>query len=142
MQEISMGRVLISWTATMALATMVQSTAVQAQSRGALLYETHCIACHTDQVHWRQRRLATDWPSLKAQVWRWQSDAALGWGDDDVVDVARYLNEEFYRFPDPASPRAGLRADMWPPIFAERAAVPAICWRPGRVSAAESATAR
>ncbi|WP_258186960.1 cytochrome C [Variovorax sp. WS11] len=86
------------------LAVLASSSPVLAQSRGSLLYQTHCIACHTEQVHWRQRRLATDWTSLRAQVWRWQADAALGWGDDDVAEVARYLNEEFYRFPGEAAP--------------------------------------
>ena len=83
------------------------SLPVLAESRGALLYSTHCIACHTEQVHWRERRLATDWASLRAQVWRWQAEAALGWSDDDVADVAMYLNEEFYRFPSATAP-AGL----------------------------------
>ena len=90
-----------------ALALLAPTAPALAQSRGALLYSTHCIACHTEQVHWRQRRLATDWTSLKAQVWRWQSDAALAWSDDDVAEVARYLNEEFYRFPQ-ASGAPGL----------------------------------
>ena len=83
------------------------SLPVLAQSRGELLYSTHCIACHTEQVHWRERKLVTDWASLRAQVWRWQADAALGWNDDDVAEVARYLNEEFYRLPSATVP-AGL----------------------------------
>ncbi|VTU36265.1 Green heme protein [Variovorax sp. PBS-H4] len=83
------------------------SLPVLAQSRGELLYSTHCIACHTAQVHWRERKLVTDWTSLRAQVWRWQTDAALGWNDDDVAEVARYLNDEFYRFPQAAG-SAGL----------------------------------
>lgn len=82
-----------------ALAALAPTGPALAQSRGALLYSTHCIVCHTEQVHWRQRRLATDWTSLKAQVWRWQTVAALGWNAEDVAEVARYLNEEFYRFP-------------------------------------------
>ena len=35
-------------------------------SRGELLYSKHCIACHTAQVHWRDKKLATDWKSLKS----------------------------------------------------------------------------
>jgi mono/diheme cytochrome c family protein len=96
-----------------ALALLAPTAPALAQSRGALLYATHCIACHTQQVHWRQRRLATDWTSLKAQVWRWQSDAALAWSDDDVAEVARYLNEEFYRFPQPG--RVSCEAGSRPP---------------------------
>jgi len=33
-------------------------------SRGELLYSTHCIACHTAQVHWRDKKQATDWELL------------------------------------------------------------------------------
>jgi len=71
-------------------------------SRGELLYATHCIACHTTQIHWRQKRLATDWTSLQAQVRRWAGNAALGWSDEEIVDVARYLNAVHYRFAMPS----------------------------------------
>lgn len=68
-------------------------------SRGQLLYANHCIACHNTQMHWRDGKLATDWASRKAQVRRWQGTAQLNWSEDDIDDVARYLNESFYRFP-------------------------------------------
>jgi mono/diheme cytochrome c family protein len=68
-------------------------------SRGRLLYETHCVACHSEQLHWRERKLVTDWASLKAQVRRWQGTAQLGWSEEDVVDVARHLNAIHYRLP-------------------------------------------
>jgi mono/diheme cytochrome c family protein len=68
-------------------------------SRGQALYTTHCIACHNTQVHWRDAKLARDWPSLKAQVSRWQASAALAWSEADVVEVARYLNDSIYRYP-------------------------------------------
>jgi mono/diheme cytochrome c family protein len=74
-------------------------------SRGELLYTTHCIACHTMQVHWRDRRVVTDPASLTAQVGRWQKNTGLDWSSEEIQDVARYLNATVYRFPDPA-PRA------------------------------------
>lgn len=67
-------------------------------TRGELLYKTHCIECHTEQMHWRALRQARDWDSLKAQVTRWQGTARLGWSDDDITEVARHLNETIYRF--------------------------------------------
>jgi mono/diheme cytochrome c family protein len=70
-----------------------------APSRGQLLYTTHCVACHNSQVHWRDRRLATDWDTLKAQVQHWQARVLLTWSDDDIVEVTRYLNDAIYRFP-------------------------------------------
>lgn len=69
--------------------------------RGELLYSTHCIACHSTQLHWRDRKLASNWASLKAEVERWQKTSGLGWREEDVTDVARYLNTLYYRFPEP-----------------------------------------
>jgi mono/diheme cytochrome c family protein len=66
---------------------------------GELLYSTYCHGCHTTEVHWRAKKLASDWTSLKYQVRRWQDNIALGWGEDDVTAVARYLNGLYYHFP-------------------------------------------
>ena len=70
-------------------------------TRGEWLYSTHCITCHTAQVHWRDRKLATDWNSLQANVRRWQGAAMLGWSDADIDEVARYLNAIHYRYATP-----------------------------------------
>lgn len=68
------------------------------ESRGELLYSTHCNTCHNLQIHWREQKLATDWKSLKAQVNRWQAYAKLGWREEDIADVALYLNARYYKF--------------------------------------------
>jgi mono/diheme cytochrome c family protein len=65
-----------------ALPLRAQSPAIAATSRGELLYTTHCIACHTTQLHWRDRRLVTDFASLVAQVGRWQKNTGLGWSGE------------------------------------------------------------
>lgn len=70
-------------------------------SRGRLLYQTHCVACHNSQMHWRDRRIARDWPGLVEQVRAWQARASLGWSEGDIVEVARHLNDTIYRFPRP-----------------------------------------
>ncbi|MES2241914.1 MAG: hypothetical protein V4639_03490 [Pseudomonadota bacterium] len=69
--------------------------------RGELLYSTHCIGCHNAQLHWRDKKAARNWASLKAEVERWQKTSGLGWREEDVTDVARYLNALYYRFPEP-----------------------------------------
>ena len=75
---------------------------VRDASRGELLYATHCITCHNTQVHWRDKKAVADWPSLRSEVRRWQEVAGLGWSDDDVAAVARYLNAlHYYRYPAP-----------------------------------------
>jgi len=70
-------------------------------TRGELLYTTHCIACHTARVHWRDQRLGKDWGSLRAQVRRWQGIQKLRWTEEDIAEVARYLNTFYYNFPPP-----------------------------------------
>ena len=76
-----------------------------APSRGQLLYGTHCVECHTTQMHWRAQRLARDWDSLKGQVRRFQGIARLQWSEEDIDAVARHLNETIYRFPQSQAAR-------------------------------------
>jgi len=71
-------------------------------SRGELLYTTHCVACHTTEVHWRQKKLATDWASLDRQVRRWAGNVGLAWTDGDIVEVTRFLNSAHYHFATPS----------------------------------------
>ncbi|MEP7182048.1 MAG: cytochrome c [Betaproteobacteria bacterium] len=76
-----------------------QSPVPPVESRGAMLYATHCSGCHTKAMHWRENRLATDRAKLEIQVRRWQRVAGLTWSDDEVADVVRYLDVVYYRFP-------------------------------------------
>lgn len=85
------------------------SAFAHAQTRGELLYTTHCVSCHSTQVHWRDNKQAFDWDSLKLQVRRWQGNAGLQWREADITEVSRYLNETIYRFPPPPE-RMGLVA--------------------------------
>ncbi len=83
--------------ATLSVAAAAQPTT--APTRGQLLYTTHCVACHNSQMHWRDKREATDWPSLKTQVRQWQASIGLQWSEADIVAVARHLNTTIYRYP-------------------------------------------
>lgn len=102
------------------IAALAASAAAQAPNpgptRGELLYGTHCIACHREQMHWRDKRVAVDWPSLKVQVALWQGRALLGWSDEDVTEVARFLNDTIYHYPV----EAGQRALSLPDFLARR----------------------
>ncbi len=86
------------------IAVAIFAPSAMAQSRGELLYTTHCISCHTTEMHWRDKRSANDWTTLKLQVRRWQDAASLAWSDGDILDVSRYLNESIYRFEQTADP--------------------------------------
>ena len=69
--------------------------------RGELLYDTACLACHTTQPHWRDKRIVQSWPALLAEVSRWQRVAGQNWSDAEIRDVADYLNRRFYKLPAP-----------------------------------------
>ena len=75
------------------------SQAAPAQTRGELLYSTHCVSCHTTQMHWRNDRQAFDWDSLRLQVRRWQTNTGLTWTEADITEVSRYLNATIYNYP-------------------------------------------
>jgi len=93
----------------MILAASAQAQSPPEKSRGELLYTTHCVGCHTTEVHWREKKLVSDWTSLSAQVDRWQKNAKLGWRGEDVDAVARYLNATYYQLPAPAPRPVGGR---------------------------------
>lgn len=94
--------------AAVLIGALVTTMPAIAQTRGELLYTTHCISCHTTQVHWRDSRSATNWSSLMFQVRRWQGVASLGWTDGDILEVARYLNDSIYRFEPTTDPVSSL----------------------------------
>jgi mono/diheme cytochrome c family protein len=71
------------------------------EERGGLLYSIHCSTCHNSTIHWRDKMVVTDWESLKTQVKLWQSFSDLGWSEEDIIDVASYLNTHYYNFTNP-----------------------------------------
>lgn len=86
--------------AGLALATtLAQAQTAPSESRGQMLYNNHCIACHSTQMHWREGKLGKDWDSLRAQVLKWQANAGLQWSDADITEVARHLNDTIYKLP-------------------------------------------
>ena len=75
--------------------------------RGRLLYDTACVACHTEQAHWRDKRIVATWDQLLYQVNRWQNGAGQGWSEIEIRDVGAYLNGRFYHLPCPGDGCAG-----------------------------------
>jgi hypothetical protein len=88
--------------------------------RGRLLYETYCIACHTTQAHWRDKHIVRSWPDLLYQVTRMQNNAGQEWSMGEIIDVAAYLNELFYKMPCPVAGCRGSQASLDPRIALSR----------------------
>jgi mono/diheme cytochrome c family protein len=81
---------------TAAPAVMAQTVSPQT---GEALYNMHCSACHSTQIHWRDNKLASNWAGLRTQVRRWQGNQNLNWSESDIDAVSRYLNTLYYRYP-------------------------------------------
>lgn len=69
--------------------------------RGRALYESRCFNCHSESVHGRKTRVASDFNDVRRWVVRWNDNLGLSWGDEEIDDVAVYLNETYYRFACP-----------------------------------------
>jgi mono/diheme cytochrome c family protein len=100
---------LLAGVALAACSVLAHAQPTTAPARGELLYSTHCVTCHTTQMHWRNDRQAFDWDSLKFQVRRWQGNAGLAWSEADIAEVSRFLNETIYHYPQ-LNDRVGLIA--------------------------------
>jgi hypothetical protein len=66
-----------------------------------MLYESRCMDCHATSVHRRESRSATDFAGVLAQVERWDRNLGGAWTRSEVEDVARYLNERYYKYDCP-----------------------------------------
>jgi mono/diheme cytochrome c family protein len=92
--------------AVMAVLALAASTAAaEDPDRGRLLYENHCTVCHTSVAHVREDRKAATPAELLHQITRWSTHLELSWHGSEREDVAAYLNQRYYRFPNEARPQ-------------------------------------
>jgi len=62
------------------------------------LYDQHCVSCHGPEIYTREDRKVTSLPGLQRQVQRCELALGLKWFDEDITDMTRFLNEQYYRF--------------------------------------------
>jgi mono/diheme cytochrome c family protein len=85
------------------LSALTSSTASPADSgRGRALYELRCVACHSESVHSRDKRVATNYDEIRHWVTRWNAELGAHWNKEEIEDVTAYLNERFYSYPCPS----------------------------------------
>ena len=88
--------VLLTSTLIIAFPTRIASAADA--GRGAALYELRCGNCHSESVHGRSKRVATDFGEVRGWVNRWNESLGLRWGNEEIDDVSVYLNNTYYRY--------------------------------------------
>ena len=89
-------RLLILATTCLLAAGALPTTA--AADKGAELHAANCTSCHDDAVYKRKDRRVTNMDGLKTQVQRCELSLGLKWFDEDIDDVAAYLNSTYYKF--------------------------------------------
>ncbi len=83
----------------LALGLGMQAPAFAADAtRGKALYENHCIGCHTDSVHKRENKKATNRDEVAAFVARWEKEMNLKWSAEERADVTEYVSATYYKF--------------------------------------------
>jgi cytochrome c peroxidase len=89
-------RILLFLVLTASAATPLSVAAEQ--EKGSALYQQHCVSCHGSEIYTREDRKVNSLPGLQRQVQRCETALGLRWFDEDIGDVAAYLNESFYHF--------------------------------------------
>ena len=67
-------------------------------AQGKKLHQENCVSCHGTEVYTRDNRMVGSMSSLITQVNRCNVNLGTGWFDDEVESVAKYLNENYYKF--------------------------------------------
>jgi cytochrome c553 len=72
---------------------------------GQTLHNAHCIACHDsltkgkpERIYTRPDRQVKTYSELLKQVRRCQMSLGLTWSEDELKNVAAFLNNRYYKF--------------------------------------------
>jgi cytochrome c553 len=69
-----------------------------AVERGKILHEQNCVKCHGTWLYTRTNRRIKTYAGLISHVQRCATNLNKQWWEEEVADVAEYLNAEFYLF--------------------------------------------
>ena len=65
---------------------------------GKLLHDENCLRCHNESKYTREDRMIKNFQELHERIKQCELMAELTWFDEEIDDVAAYLNDQFYRF--------------------------------------------
>jgi len=70
------------------------------EAHGKELHNPECItSCHTPKSYVSENRKVKDFAHLNTFVQMCATNLNKSWFEEDVADVANYLNTEYYKFP-------------------------------------------
>ncbi len=67
-------------------------------SNGKMLHTENCLSCHSTNKYTSSARSISNFPELVSRVKRCDFSLGTQWFDEDIADVAAYLNQNFYNF--------------------------------------------
>lgn len=82
------------WAATLVLTT---SAFAGAEEGKEMFNEANCMECHNTSDFTNSKKVHS-FKQLEQRVQACQLNSDAGWFDEDVTDVAKYLNKDFYKF--------------------------------------------
>ena len=68
-------------------------------NHGKELVEANCFHCHDTSMYTRPARKVKDFKGLEKRVRLCEQSLELQWFDEDIADVAAYLNQNYYKLP-------------------------------------------
>lgn len=91
---------MLRYTPVAALMTLLIASIGQADdtAKGKTLVDDNCVRCHGSEVYTRADRRVSTLAGLHKQVQRCEQMLGLTWFDDDIDNVAAYLNQQYYKF--------------------------------------------
>jgi cytochrome c553 len=91
-------RILLDCTVAAAILLGAVNAFAEPGEQAESLYENNCLSCHGSEIYTRDERMVASLDGLERQVQRCETALGLRWFDDDIKDVAAYLNDRFYKF--------------------------------------------
>jgi mono/diheme cytochrome c family protein len=83
---------------TVCLLAATSSLPAANPDNGKTLVDANCTKCHDERVYTRPDRRVTTLDGLNKQVTRCEQSLGLKWFDDEIADVASYLNQTYYHY--------------------------------------------
>jgi mono/diheme cytochrome c family protein len=90
-------RAVIAWRGGAVLACLAAAASAQDVTRGAVLYDTHCIACHREGLHDRANSKVASYADLRFQVERWTAQTGRSFSAAEREDLIEFLDASHYR---------------------------------------------
>ena len=100
MKQFKKATLLIASTAAFICATSLSVAGESDAANGKKLYHQGCTGCHNTEIHTRPNKIIFSKKALFKRIKFCDSMAGNHFNDQQVSDIAEYLNQNFYKFDD------------------------------------------